>query len=422
MMKSMPAFLLTLVLLFGSARAIHAQGATPSDPAPQVYIVAAGDTLAAIGQRFGVTTTSLAASNGLANPNLIYAGQRLIIPAASVAPLGFATRNLPATAVPYQLRPGETLSNVARKHRLSLADLLAANDVRRPNELAGITDILIPGYDLPNLPAPLVDLAAPAGIVQGQTGVVFVTTASAAELEGAFGDKALVFAFDRQTPLGYRYWALLASDAFTPVGERSLVVRVGDAQSTQSVPILAGAYETQHIVLPPAKGGLLAPDVSRPELERLLTLWQTASEEQQWRGKFAFPIADGFNQTSPYGTKRSYNGGPVNSFHGGTDWGAPQGTPVWAPAHGTVILAENLEVRGGAVIIDHGLGVTSNFWHLSRIDVQPGQQVKPGETIGLVGTTGLSTAAHLHWEMRVGSLAVDPWQWTQVYFPYGLAP
>ena len=47
------------------------------------------------------------------------------------------------------------------------------------------------------------------------------------------------------------------------------------------------------------------------------------------------------NQTSPYGTKRSYNGGPVNSFHGGTDWGAPEGTPVRAPAHGTVILAEN---------------------------------------------------------------------------------
>ncbi|MDW8268706.1 MAG: M23 family metallopeptidase, partial [Anaerolineae bacterium] len=129
-------------------------------------------------------------------------------------------------------------------------------------------------------------------------------------------------------------------------------------------------------------------------------------------------IADGFRQTSPYGTKRSYNGGPVSSFHAGTDWGAPEGTPVWAPAHGTVVLAEMLDVRGGAVIIDHGLGVTSNFWHLSRIDVRPGDRVAPGDVIGLVGTTGLSTAAHLHWELRVGTLAVDPLQWTETHFPY----
>ncbi len=423
MLKRFFSVSLFVLLVSGSPRLLLAQGEAPPAPSPRVYTVSTGDTLASLAERFGVSTASLVAANGLANPNLIYAGQRLIIPdAAATTSSGFGPRSSSVPATVYHLRPGETLSSIARDNSLSLAELLSANGVRRPNELADANDLLIPGRVLPNLPAPLVDVAIPAGILQGQTGVVFVTTASEANLEGSFGDKALEFSFQRRTPLGFRYWALLPTDAITPVGQRSLLVRAGDAQTTQAVSVLPGAYETQHIILPPAKGGLLAPDVARPEVERLFELWQAPSQRQQWRGKFVFPIADGFNQTSPYGTKRSYNGGPVNSFHGGTDWGAPEGTPIRAPAHGTVILAENLDVRGGAVIIDHGLGLTSNFWHLSRIDVEPGQEVAPGETIGLVGTTGLSTAAHLHWEMRVGSVAVDPLQWTEVFFPYGLAP
>lgn len=418
-MKRLLSLLLGAVFLIGGARPSLAQVVAP--PAPTVYIVARGDTLAAIAQRFGVTTAGLAAANGLANPNLIYSGQRLVIPGPAPT-LAAAPGSLPATTILHRLRPGQTLSGLARAHKLSMAELLAANGVSRPAELAEQTDILIPIRALSSLPAPFVDATLPPGVIQGQTGVAFITASADTRLEGVFGDKPLVFSFERRTPRGDRYWALLPTDAITPVGERMLVVRADDAEWTRPVPVLPGAYETQHIILPPAKGGLLAPDKTRPELERLLALWQTASDRRQWRGKFIFPIAAGFSQTSPYGTRRSYNGGPVNSFHGGVDWGAPEGAPIRAPAHGAVILAENLEVRGGAVIIDHGLGVTSNFWHLSRIDVAPGQEVGPGDVIGLVGTTGLSTAAHLHWEMRVGSVAVDPMQWTQVFFPTDLAP
>ena len=88
-----------------------------------------------------------------------------------------------------------------------------------------------------------------------------------------------------------------------------------------------------------------------------------------------------------------------------------------APASGTVVLAEPLDVRGNAVVIDHGAGVFTGYWHLSQIDVQAGQQVKPGDQLGLVGTTGLSTGNHLHWEMRVHGIAVDPLQWTGKVFP-----
>ena len=74
-------------------------------------------------------------------------------------------------------------------------------------------------------------------------------------------------------------------------------------------------------------------------------------------------------------------------------------------------------MRGNAVIIDHGLGVHTGYWHLSSIKVKPGQMVKPGDLIGLVGTTGLSTGDHLHWELRIGDVPVNPLVWTRRSFP-----
>ena len=76
-------------------------------------------------------------------------------------------------------------------------------------------------------------------------------------------------------------------------------------------------------------------------------------------------------------------------------------------------MAEALQVRGMAVIVDHGRGVTSGYWHLSQVNVVEGQMVDPGAVLGLVGNTGLSTGAHLHWEMRVMGIPVDPLQWVR---------
>jgi murein DD-endopeptidase MepM/ murein hydrolase activator NlpD len=93
------------------------------------------------------------------------------------------------------------------------------------------------------------------------------------------------------------------------------------------------------------------------------------------------------------------------------------GAPVIAAASGRVALAAPLRVRGNAVILDHGLGVYSAYYHLSQILVQEGQQVAQGELIGLLGNTGLSTGAHLHWEMSVGGVLVDAPEWTTRQIP-----
>ena len=118
-----------------------------------------------------------------------------------------------------------------------------------------------------------------------------------------------------------------------------------------------------------------------------------------------------FPHTSPYGSRRTYGNSPTITAHAGEDFSAAAGTPVLAPAAGTVVLAEPLFVRGNAVVLDHGGGVYTGYWHLSELNVQPGEQVAAGQQLGAVGSTGLSTGAHLHWEMRVGGLPVDPLQW-----------
>jgi murein DD-endopeptidase MepM/ murein hydrolase activator NlpD len=85
--------------------------------------------------------------------------------------------------------------------------------------------------------------------------------------------------------------------------------------------------------------------------------------------------------------------------------------PVVAPSGGVVVLAESLVVRGNAILIDHGWGVVTGYWHLSEVGVAVGQHVAQGERIGAVGNTGLSTGAHLHWEMWVNGVAVNALSW-----------
>jgi murein DD-endopeptidase MepM/ murein hydrolase activator NlpD len=85
---------------------------------------------------------------------------------------------------------------------------------------------------------------------------------------------------------------------------------------------------------------------------------------------------------------------------------------VGAAAHGIVAFAGSLTVRGVSVIIDHGAGVFTGYHHLSRIDVAEGQEVVAGQIVGAVGMTGLATGPHLHWELVVQGVNVDPVFWT----------
>lgn len=110
-----------------------------------------------------------------------------------------------------------------------------------------------------------------------------------------------------------------------------------------------------------------------------------------------------------FGNARVYNGQSAGAGHSGMDIAAPAGTPVKAPAAGVVsFAASDLYLTGGTVLLDHGYGVSSNFLHLSRLDVKTGQRVEQGQLIGAVGATGRATGPHLHWGMNWFDVRVDP--------------
>ncbi len=109
-----------------------------------------------------------------------------------------------------------------------------------------------------------------------------------------------------------------------------------------------------------------------------------------------------------YGSQRILNGEPRRP-HFGVDIAAPTGTPVIAPADGQVTLVHpDMFFNGKSVVIDHGLGLTTVYIHLSDASVQPGQLVKQGEVIGKIGETGRVTGPHLHWGARVRNIEIDP--------------
>ncbi len=152
----------------------------------------------------------------------------------------------------------------------------------------------------------------------------------------------------------------------------------------------------------------ISQEAIREERARLFELWAIQTPNPQWRTAVSEPVNSYLSYSSFYGARRSYNGGPYSSYHEGLDFAAYGGTPVFAPVSGTIVLAETLYVRGGAVIIDHGLGIYSGYYHMSEVLVEAGTYIEAGTTIGAVGTTGLSTGNHLHWDLLVNGIWVDP--------------
>jgi murein DD-endopeptidase MepM/ murein hydrolase activator NlpD len=135
----------------------------------------------------------------------------------------------------------------------------------------------------------------------------------------------------------------------------------------------------------------------------------------RWDRPFIVPVEG--RHTSPFGLPRRYvRGGPV-SYHLGTDIAAPTGTPIRATNDGVVRVSGMYPIKGGLVIIDHGFGLSSLYFHQSELAVTAGAVVERGQVIGFVGSTGLSTGPHLHWEMRVDGVPTAPLAWVGRRWP-----
>lgn len=409
----MKRFFITLWLAFAllPLGPVYAQSNQPT-----VYVVQAGDTLSRIAFKYDVTIAELAAENNLANPNLLTPGQKLVIPADDNAP---ATDSGAANQT-YTVQPGDTMFAIAGQVGVRMARLAEANNITDVNRLEVGQVLIIPA---PETVAPQLPLTAPfenitfseSRIAQGRTLVISVTLSTEAKLTAAFEDRPVMLSGS-----GKHYWGIVGIHALSEIGVYSVAFTAtlpdgSQSAVAQNVVVTAGPYSTETIVVVPGREDLLDPEVVAAETQKMTYIWNQVTPQKQWDGPFRYPL-DEIRITSEFGTRRSYGEGPVNGFHGGLDFGG-SGVPIYAPAAGTVVLAEQLVVRGNAVLIDHGMGLFSGYWHQSEIAVHPGDKVAPGDLIGYVGDTGLVTGPHLHWEMRLGGIAVDPLQWVKESIP-----
>jgi murein DD-endopeptidase MepM/ murein hydrolase activator NlpD len=190
-------------------------------------------------------------------------------------------------------------------------------------------------------------------------------------------------------------------------GRQALKVESSDGPTEVGFQILDKRYRTQNLTIKNERQVNPAPE----DLKRI--------EEEQQRSNVAlsmFTASDGPLQlTSPvkgsrsdsYGSRRVFNGQPRNP-HSGMDIAAPTGTPIHAPASGTVVELGDFFFNGNTLYIDHGNGLVTMYCHLSSIDVKLGDQVKTGDRIGKVGATGRVTGPHLHWGVALNRAMVDP--------------
>lgn len=249
----------------------------------------------------------------------------------------------------------------------------------------------------------------PLVVRQGHTLAVRVRTNRAIVASGTFNGRGLFF-----VPTVQGAWALAGVPVNATPGPHTIQLSVVDGLGTEvattvSVVVAGEDFPSEQIVIPPDRIELLEPRALQEEAQRVAAVFAAVTPAQLWQGIFVWPHVGKI--TSQFGMARDYNG-VRGSPHGGVDISGEEGAPVVAAASGRVALAAGLRVRGNAVIVDHGLGVYSGYYHLSEILVQEGQQVASGETIGRLGNTGLSTGAHLHWEMSVGNVLVNPLEWT----------
>jgi murein DD-endopeptidase MepM/ murein hydrolase activator NlpD len=467
MYKRIFGFILTFLLIF-SATPVSAQTATPSTG--PVYIVEQGDTLWDIASRFNVSVAAIQSINNLATQE-IYVGDKLVIP---------GLEGLSGTLITVPVPFGETLQSLSRQYRVDPTILTKINHIVSPTELyVGYQLIILQQDNLPSwtaraslepdetmlelavkggsdpwsvaqingLSAPSAGVpgdvlylpsgtstAAPTGLpasivsaevdalplVQGTTAQIKVVSSQKVSLGGLLVDHPLHFfetAANTQVALQGVYAAL--NPGVYPL--RIDVTKAdGSIQSfEQMVLVNSGNFPTDPgLEVDPTT---IDPAVTGPEDQWLLSLTSVVTPQMFWNGIFQLPVDSQDCIRAGFGDRRSYNGGVLHNFHTGVDFGVcSQAHPldIYAAADGVVVFTGLKTVRGNATIVDEGEGVYTAYYHQKQILVSVGDHIKAGQLIGQIGATGRVTGPHLHFEIWVNGVQVNPLQWLAKTFPH----
>jgi len=221
-------------------------------------------------------------------------------------------------------------------------------------------------------------------------------------VEGTFDGKRVHFNAGKRS-----FKALIGIDLNSEPGTYPLEMTIKGKKLTRNVKIVKKKYPLQRLTLPEDMVVLTPENEARVEREqkKMATIWPVDSL-RIWRGSFTNPLP-GKQIGTIFGVRRIINNIPKNS-HTGVDVTADEGDPVHAPNDGVVVLVDDQFYSGKSVVLDHGQGIYTMFFHLSQINVKYGQAVMKGDVFALVGSTGRATGAHLHWGARIQGARVDP--------------
>ncbi len=259
-----------------------------------------------------------------------------------------------------------------------------------------------------------------ANVANGQVTVLEINLRdldpAATDLKARFAQNTIVLFQHPVKPAGI-YCGLVAIP-FSAAPQKAVIeLEWTDSRGRQtaSVPvsIIEGKYKSENLRVDSRHVTLSKENLERVgrEKKEIRRIYSTSSDTRLWYGSFKKPLAS--DTTSVFGTRRLFNG-QHRSTHRGADFRAAAGTPVYASNSGVVRLAQNLFYSGNIVIVDHGMGIFTNYAHLSEIQVAAGHPIARGHQIGLSGASGRVSGPHLHWGVRVSRVYVDPVQFLNV--------
>jgi murein DD-endopeptidase MepM/ murein hydrolase activator NlpD len=256
--------------------------------------------------------------------------------------------------------------------------------------------------------APRSMVSKPIEILQGEIVEMKIPADGVTAFEGRMGKEPIYF-FPVENG---NFDALIGADVEAKPGLVKILLRgvtaSGASRKRQiGVRIKAKAFKQESVTVP-AEFDQFTPELLqriRREQEQFAQIYRAATPTRFWELPFISPVP--VELTSPFGYRRVINGTP-RSPHTGTDLRAAMGTEVKVSNHGRVVLTGDFYFAGRSVVVDHGAGLFTMYFHLSQIKAEEGADVHKGDVIGLSGMSGRVTGPHLHWGALLNGARVDP--------------
>jgi murein DD-endopeptidase MepM/ murein hydrolase activator NlpD len=251
----------------------------------------------------------------------------------------------------------------------------------------------------------------PVEVHQGELVEIKMTGEDLAAVEGQIGNEKIYF-----YPNGrVTFSAILGADVEAKPGSSKLFLKATNSSGTEryrevAFKIKAKAFRKESFNVPPSFDHMSPQTIEeiRREQAAFTRVLAVPIPARIWDGPFVRPVPHEASASS-FGFRRIINGIP-RAPHTGTDLSAPSGSEVVASNHGRVVLVGNFFFAGGSVVLDHGGGLFTMYFHLSELRVDEGMMVRKGDIVALSGATGRVTGPHLHWGARLLNARIDPLQ------------